>query len=141
MGQDIDKRQKELVLKITGMHCASCVRRVEQALESTPGVISAAVNLATEKAAIAYDPTLVTPTALAEEVKNLGYNVVIDKLELAITGMHCASCVRRVEQALESTPGVISAAVNLATGRTTVTYSPSDTSARTNNSSNKGYRI
>jgi len=39
------------------------------------------------------------------------------------------SCVRRVEQALENTAGVISATVNLATGRATITYAPYETSA------------
>jgi Cu+-exporting ATPase len=128
MGPASNKCQKDQVLKITGMHCASCVRRVEQALRNTPGVISATVNLATERATITYDPTRITPADLAEAIKNLGYDVAIDKLELVITGMHCASCVRRVEQALENTPGVISATVNLATGRTTVTYAPYHTS-------------
>jgi Cu+-exporting ATPase len=128
MGPANNEHKKEQVFRITGMHCASCVSRVEQALENTPGVVSATVNLATEKTAIAYDPTQITPAALVEEIKSLGYGVALDKLELVITGMHCASCVRRVEQALENTPGVVSATVNLATGRATVTYAPNDTS-------------
>jgi len=39
-----------LELRIGGMHCASCVSRVEQALASVPGVREASVNLATERA-------------------------------------------------------------------------------------------
>ena len=39
-------------LPIEGMTCASCVRRVEKALKSVPGVASAEVNLATETAAV-----------------------------------------------------------------------------------------
>ena len=46
----------ELSLPITGMTCASCVRRVEKALARTPGVASASVNLATEKATVTFDP-------------------------------------------------------------------------------------
>jgi P-type Cu+ transporter len=42
-------------------------------------------------------------------------------IELEITGMHCASCVARVERALAGVPGVATAAVNLATGRAFVT--------------------
>ena len=119
-----NRQEKQQAFKVTGMHCASCVNRVEQALKNTPGVIDAVVNLATEKAAITYDPSQITPAALAEKIESLGYAVAMDKLELVITGMHCASCVARVEQALEDAPGVMSAAVNLATGRTTVTYNP-----------------
>ena len=42
--------QSELDLAITGMTCASCVRRVEKALGAVPGVTDVAVNLATERA-------------------------------------------------------------------------------------------
>jgi P-type Cu+ transporter len=44
-----------------------------------------------------------------------------DAVELEITGMHCASCVTRVERALAGVPGVRAAGVNLATGRAFVT--------------------
>ena len=40
------------------MTCASCVRRVEKALEKVPGVTAANVNLATEHATVAYDPAV-----------------------------------------------------------------------------------
>ncbi|MBA4019132.1 MAG: copper-translocating P-type ATPase [Pirellula sp.] len=41
---------------IEGMHCASCVGRVEQALKSAPGVLSAGVNLALQEGWVRYDP-------------------------------------------------------------------------------------
>jgi Cu+-exporting ATPase len=129
MRQNTDKDEEKQVFEITGMSCASCAARIERTLANTEGVLSANVNLATHKATVTYDPTQITPAALAEEIKNLGYGVALDKLELVITGMHCASCVRRVEQALENSPGVVNATVNLATGRTTVTYAPYETSA------------
>jgi Cu+-exporting ATPase len=128
MRQNTDKDEEKQVFEITGMSCASCAARIERTLANTEGVLSANVNLATQKATVTYDPTQITPAALAEEIKNLGYGVALDKLELVITGMHCASCVRRVEQALENSPGVVNATVNLATGRTTVTYAPYETS-------------
>ena len=43
-------------------------------------------------------------------------------VNLAIGGMTCAACVRRVEQAVLSVPGVRSARVSLATGQTTVEH-------------------
>ena len=39
-------------LRIGGMSCAACVRRVERALLGVPGVVGAEVNLATERARI-----------------------------------------------------------------------------------------
>ena len=45
----------ELDLSIQGMTCASCVRRVEKVLSAVPGVTSASVNLATERAHVVLD--------------------------------------------------------------------------------------
>ncbi|HEX9974668.1 MAG TPA: heavy metal-associated domain-containing protein, partial [bacterium] len=46
------------------------------------------------------------------------------KIDLAVKGMTCAACVRRVENALANAPGVLNASVNLSTERATVTYLP-----------------
>jgi Cu+-exporting ATPase len=43
-----------------------------------------------------------------------------DRLDLPVTGMHCAACVQKVERALRSVPGVMDVAVNLATERARV---------------------
>ena len=44
--------EREMVLDIEGMTCASCVRKVEHALSGVEGVDTAAVNLATRTATI-----------------------------------------------------------------------------------------
>ena len=54
----------ELELAIEGMTCASCVKRVEKALTRVPGVAQAQVNLATERALVAYDPVSYTHLTL-----------------------------------------------------------------------------
>jgi Au+-exporting ATPase len=107
-------------LMIEGMTCASCVGRVERALKDVPGVRSASVNLATERASVRTDGP-VARQALIEAVKKAGYEVTAQApLELEIEGMTCASCVGRVERALKDVPGVRSASVNLATERASV---------------------
>lgn len=58
-------------------------------------------------------------------VRNTGYDVPTETMILPIGGMTCASCVSRVEGALSDVNGVVSAAVNLATERATVTFIPS----------------
>jgi Cu+-exporting ATPase len=65
----------EIVLPIEGMTCASCVRRVEKALTKVPGVEAANVNLATEKATVSFDPTLVEIDQLRGAVEKAGYAV------------------------------------------------------------------
>jgi Cu+-exporting ATPase len=105
-----------LRLPIAGMTCASCVARVEKALNAVPGVQSASVNLATEAATIKV-ASAVTMEALAKAVERAGYEIAHEETDLAIRGMTCASCVARVEKALGKVPGVLSASVNLATER------------------------
>jgi Cu+-exporting ATPase len=107
-------------LPIEGMTCASCVSRVEHALQKVPGVAEASVNLATESASVRSAPG----TGLADlrgAVEKAGYTVGESSVTLAIEGMTCASCVSRVEKALLRAPGVVRAEVNLATESATVT--------------------
>ncbi|MEX2148804.1 MAG: heavy metal-associated domain-containing protein, partial [Steroidobacteraceae bacterium] len=106
----------DLRLPIAGMTCASCVGRVERALQKVPGVRSASVNLATEAATVKLERP-VSAGVLAQAVTQAGYEVAQQAIDLAIRGMTCASCVARVEKALARAPGVLSASVNLATER------------------------
>ena len=86
-------------LPIEGMTCASCVARVERALQKLPGVAEASVNLATEAASIRANVS-VGLVDLQTAVEKAGYTVGESRLTLAIDGMTCASCVSRVEKAL-----------------------------------------
>jgi Cu+-exporting ATPase len=65
-----------VTLGIEGMTCASCVSRVERALVKLPGVRGAAVNLATERAAIEYAPGEITPDDLKGAVERAGYRAL-----------------------------------------------------------------
>ena len=50
------EQAREVTFPVTGMTCASCVRRIEKALGKVQGVQEASVNLATEKARVVFDP-------------------------------------------------------------------------------------
>jgi P-type Cu+ transporter len=104
----------ELSFGVAGMTCASCVARIEKALKAVPGVKSVAVNLATEKATVQAAAN-VSLGSLSAAVEKAGYQVPQQSLDLAISGMTCASCVGRVEKALKKVPGVADVSVNLAT--------------------------
>ena len=107
-------------LPIEGMTCASCVGRVERALQKMPGVVEASVNLATEAASVRSAPGIGLAD-LRAAVEKAGYTVGESSVTLAIDGMTCASCVSRVEKALLRVPGVVRAEVNLATESASVT--------------------
>jgi Au+-exporting ATPase len=106
-------------LPIEGMSCGSCVGRVEAALAKIDGVGSVSINLATERAEIRPNGPI-DRVALVLAVQKAGYDVPDSTTELVVEGMSCASCVSRVERALKAVPGVVEAAVNLATERATV---------------------
>lgn len=106
---------EKFVLDVEGMTCASCVGRVERALKAVPGVQSASVNLATERAEVS--GAAVDRALLVKAVEDAGYDVTSRPVDLQIEGMTCASCVARVERALKTVSGVTYASVNLATER------------------------
>jgi len=60
-------------IKISGMHCASCVNIIDKALKKKEGVISSNVNFATEKAVVEFDPEKISETELIAAIKSKGY--------------------------------------------------------------------
>ncbi len=73
--------RKDFLVK--GMHCASCVSTIERSLKKVPGVNSAVVNLATEKATVSYDAEKVKDTDILSAVSNVGYEALLED-----TNMH-----------------------------------------------------
>ena len=113
---------------ITGMTCASCVGKVERAVRAVSGVGKADVNLATEILDLSIDPQVVRMEAIEEAIVQAGYGVREvqsgRRVVVPIGGMTCASCVGRVERAIESLPGVDEISVNLVTEKANILYRP-----------------
>ena len=61
------------------MTCASCASSVESILNATPGILTAAVNFATQTVVVEYIPTIITPEDLKAEVVDGGYDLLIDE--------------------------------------------------------------
>jgi P-type Cu+ transporter len=134
-----------LTIPVLGMTCGHCQATVRQALEGVPGVKSARVDLNEERAEVSVEPGTFDRSRLTQAVEAAGYRVTpgpapsqsipnspvradSEGWNLAIGGMHCASCVTRVEGALMGVPGVEEARVNLATERAGVKVDPSKVS-------------
>lgn len=64
---------EKISLSISGMHCASCARIIEQTLEKAPGVNEARVNFAAEKASIMFDENTTETGALVDVIAGAGY--------------------------------------------------------------------
>lgn len=107
---------------VEGMRCAACALSVENALRGMDGVYSVEVSLATGRATVTYDESKVKLRDIVAQIRKAGYDVRKEKARLKIRGMHCAACVKAVENALLSVEGVLSAEANLGTGSATVTY-------------------
>lgn len=109
-------------MHITGMTCTTCATTVEKALAEKKGITQAKVNFASGDASLEYDPAQVDLTSIKDTISETGYGTAVKKSIFPVGGMTCASCVARVEEALRSVPGVISANVNLAAEKATVEY-------------------
>jgi len=116
------KKSGKAHIHIIGMTCTTCAATIEKGLAETPGVEQARVNFASEKASIEYDPSRISLAKIKNTISQLGYGTATRKSIFPVSGMTCASCVARVEEALSSVPGVISANVNLASEKATVEY-------------------
>lgn len=68
-------------IAVTGMACAGCAANVERRLNQLKGVASASVNFAARTALVDYDPKVITPKMMKEEIVKAGYDLVIDEDE------------------------------------------------------------
>jgi Cu+-exporting ATPase len=72
---------KTLEIPVQGMDCAECTHHVQQALSRLPGVESAEVYLASEKALLRFDPQLVDLPMIRQAVAEAGYAVPLPSSE------------------------------------------------------------
>jgi len=74
--------ESKVDLMIKGMTCAACAARIEKKLSKQDGIIKAAVNLATEKASVEFDPAEIKISDMIKAVQSLGYDA--EKAEDAV---------------------------------------------------------
>lgn len=73
IGYGVVREKRDAIIRIDGMSCASCVRTIETTLKRNSGILDIKVNLATEKAAVSYDPTLITMEDIKATIEKIGY--------------------------------------------------------------------
>ncbi|MBS7269734.1 MAG: heavy metal translocating P-type ATPase [Candidatus Freyarchaeota archaeon] len=136
------KKMRKEKIPIQGMHCATCAGTIEKALYELEGVSKADVSLGSESATVVFDENKVTLSSIHNQIAKSGYDVKREKVRLKIAGMHCATCVQAVENALLNVEGVLSAEVSLGSESAIVTYtSPATISDMKKAVKEAGYRV
>ncbi|MCS6827795.1 MAG: heavy metal translocating P-type ATPase [Caldilinea sp.] len=118
-------RTKELIIPITGMHCANCANTVGRSLKRLPGVEAVNVSYANERAVLTYDPKQVTPEQVIETIQSIGYGAALAEVDLPVAGMTCANCANTITRVLKRLDGVLDVNTSYAGERTHVVYLPS----------------
>jgi len=77
MVDEKEKAEEKIILNVKGMTCASCVSRVEKALEKNEGVEFASVNLTSGKVLVAFNSSLIDNQKLISSVEDAGYSAEI----------------------------------------------------------------
>src|SRR5262245_19228159 len=114
-------------LRIGGMTCPHCPPAIENAIRSVKGVVSANVNLANKRATVNYNTGVAKVADILHAIRSAGYTAGTATTRIPIKGMHCSSCVVRIELALQMTPGVVSERANLGPNAVDVEYQPEKT--------------
>lgn len=111
--------KQHIKISISGMTCAACSGRIEKVLNKLD-TVEATVNLALETATISFDDEKLSMKDIIERIQQLGYDVVVNRIDLDIFGMTCAACSARIERVVKKMNGVQGATVNLATEKATI---------------------
>jgi cation transport ATPase len=90
--------QGHVDLPIQGMTCSACATLLEGALAQAPGIRSATVNFALERADVAFDPAQISAAGVADAVKRAGFQVPLQSFSFPIGGMTCSACSTRAKR-------------------------------------------
>ncbi|KAJ5884181.1 Copper-transporting ATPase [Penicillium tannophilum] len=131
-------------VKVDGMTCGACTSAVESAFTDVEGAVEVSVSLIMGRAAVQHDPSILSPSKIAEMIEDRGFDaailsteehvksVVTDTQEtprtqssmttLAIEGMTCGACTSAVESGLTDVAGIDSVNVSLLSERAVVKH-------------------
>lgn len=115
---------KQVILPITGMTCANCVATIERNVKKLPGIESASVNLASERATIAFDPGQLSLEEIVNRIDKAGYGIASGEMVLEFKHMGDSADANRLEKTFLKVEGVQSVQVNLASDSAKVKYIP-----------------
>jgi Cu+-exporting ATPase len=106
---EIKETASRMSMRIEGMHCASCVAKIEDALTGQDGVIRASVSLLDEKAVVEYEPQAVDRMTLEKAVESTGYRARRPTMSITLNEASSFLDWNIIMKTLEQLEGVITA--------------------------------
>jgi Cu+-exporting ATPase len=116
--------QKQVAIPITGMTCANCVGTIERNLWKIDGVQEVVVNLSSERATVAYDPSQAGISDITGRINRAGYGIAIGVADILVQRMSDDRDAKRLESSLNLMEGVVTANVNFASEKARIEYIP-----------------
>ncbi len=132
-------------IKIQGMSCAGCAKRLQDEMSLQKGVTNANVNFANETLYIEYDAQL-NMNDLFKTIEKLGFKAIEEnqnkEVIIGIGGMSCTSCAQGIEKQLVKKDGIEKVEVNFATEKAKIIYNNKIRLSNIKNEiENMGYKI
>jgi Cu+-exporting ATPase len=120
-----NEKIKKVEIPISGMSCASCVKRVENTLSKIEEINGVAVNLLTGKATLEVKSlSKELLNRIVESIKSAGYEVFSQRITFPVLNLSSLPTGQIVENGLRKLVGVISASANVALEQVVVEFIP-----------------
>jgi len=89
---------EKTILKISGMHCASCAANIEHALRKEEGIKTANVNFAAEKLYLEFDPIEISIARIQKIIEKLGYKAIKETAEEEAHDHHKEAKIQEIQK-------------------------------------------
>ncbi|HDS00590.1 MAG TPA: heavy metal translocating P-type ATPase, partial [candidate division Zixibacteria bacterium] len=113
---------KAVDLQVDKITCQGCVNFIEKTISDIDGVTTVHANLAESSVNVHYEPGRIDLNSIRRRLDDINYNVRTSRASIQIEGMHCASCVSKIENEVSRLEGVVNIRVNLADQTARVEY-------------------
>lgn len=118
----ITQETENITLPIIGLNCASCVNTIEKEIKKLSGIKKVNVNYASETVFAEFDTNETSTGQIIEAIKAAGYKTGYSTLTLGVRGMHCGSCVTKIENELNHKSGIINSSVDIGSETVFIKY-------------------
>ncbi|KAK5141947.1 Cu(2+)-transporting P-type ATPase, partial [Rachicladosporium monterosium] len=129
---------------IEGMTCGACTSAIESGFKDIEGMVQFNVSLLAERAVILHDPAKLSTAQIAEIIEDRGFDATIlssqeegvqtssttTTVQLKIYGLPSPEAAADLQADVQSTSGIVSASINFATTRASITHTPSQLGLR-----------